>query len=242
MAIPQRPPIWAGLDPSWPLPVLSPGSVPLVPATSRFGLFGTMAQARALPSEPASGILGPPPAPNGAWPSQQAISVSQLEDDLDNPNVPAYLDTIATSEGGQYNSRYGGGTFSDFSAFPASGTTGTPSGRYQIEASTFPGLSRQTGLTDFSPHTQDLMAAQQIVDDKAMPSLLAGDLNKTLALTARTWASLPTGPGGAGHFKNQPPRPYGFVTGRFYDALGKAMADRQLVDKINALDQSNRLP
>jgi hypothetical protein len=50
--------------------------------------------------------------------------VANLEADLRNPYVQAFLSTIAQAEGATYNTRYGGGTFSD-DRLPASHTDET---------------------------------------------------------------------------------------------------------------------
>lgn len=116
------------------------------------------------------------------------------EQDLRNPNVKAFLTLLSQSEGATYNSLAGDhptgrrNTFSDFSRYP-----GGIAGRYQIIPSTYKKLSDELGLADYSPHTQDLLAAQAIADRGAMPALLKGDLDSVLQLVAKEWASLPQG-------------------------------------------------
>lgn len=107
-------------------------------------------------------------------------------------------------------------TFPDYSRFPASGES-TPSGRYQIVRSTHAGLAKQLGLSDFSPHTQDIMAAQLLHDAKAMPYLLKGDLDSVLPLIANTWAALPRGPGLSNAYRGQPYMRYDEVRQLFDD-------------------------
>jgi muramidase (phage lysozyme) len=68
---------------------------------------------------------------------------------------------VSWAEGADYDSLYGDllkgrwRTFSDYSRFPYRHGI-TASGRYQINAGTYHDMSVKLGLTDFSPHTQDL--------------------------------------------------------------------------------------
>src|SRR5262249_48915461 len=82
----------------------------------------------------------------GSGPVQTAAAaddrVKTLESHLQHPNVQAFLSMIAQAEGATYNTRYGGGTFSAYSKFPGYGRRNTASGRYQIVADTYKGLSR----------------------------------------------------------------------------------------------------
>ena len=80
----------------------------------------------------------------------------------------AILETIAGGEsGGRYdiiNYVAGGGTpayFSDFSKHPFEGQKGyTAAGRYQILASNYDIYSKQAGVSDFSPESQDKVALE----------------------------------------------------------------------------------
>jgi muramidase (phage lysozyme) len=142
--------------------------------------------------------------------------MAALERHLQNPNVQAFLSLIATTEGETYDSLYGDRpagrrrTFADFSAFPGQGADRAASGRYQIQPATYNDLSARLGLTDFSPHTQDLMAVQRLIDRGALGPLLKGDLAGALGGASQEWASLPQGPGGRNRYP-QPYVPYGRV-------------------------------
>lgn len=124
------------------------------------------------------------------------------------------LDTISRAEGANYDTLYGGKTFDDYTQYPE-GTNAA--GRYQIQPTTYADLSDRTGLTDFSPHTQDLMAAELLQEKGAMAPLLAGDFDTAIFHAARAWASLLQGPGLPGYYSgspfNQPFKSYGFVSG-----------------------------
>jgi muramidase (phage lysozyme) len=121
-----------------------------------------------------------------------------LEQYLNNPNVRALLDAIAWGEGANYNTLYGGGTFSDFSKHPnrtikAGRYTSTAAGRYQFLTSTWNGLKAQYGLPDFSPSSQDLGAIALLQQTGALALILNGDLAGAIARARGTWPSLPGG-------------------------------------------------
>lgn len=117
---------------------------------------------------------------------------------LTRPEVRATLDTIAWAEGANYNTLYGGGTFSGNQhpnrAITAGGYTSTAAGRYQFLKRTWDGL----GLPDFSPTNQDVGALMLIRGRGALDEILAGDFAGALRSGAlgREWASLPYSPYG----------------------------------------------
>lgn len=133
------------------------------------------------------------------------------------PQVRAALDTIAWAEGANYNTLYGGGTFSDFSRHPnrritAGGYTSTAAGRYQFLYSTWQGL----GLPDMSPANQDIGALMLIARRGALSQILKGDFQGALTSGAlgKEWASLPYSPYG------QTNRTVAAVMSKFQASLG----------------------
>lgn len=123
-------------------------------------------------------------------------------------NRQAFLDMVALSEIGAalleetdngYNVLVGATagnplTFGDYSAHPDilnRALNSTAAGRYQINFPTFKTLSSQTGLTDFSPETQDAMAIQLCANKGALADIDAGNLQSAIAKCAPVWASLP---------------------------------------------------
>jgi muramidase (phage lysozyme) len=147
--------------------------------------------------------------------------IAELETNLKNPNVQAFLSTIANTEGGTYNSLFGdrlGGkriVFTDDSRYPGYHRANSPSGRYQMIAATYDGLAPKLGLTDFSPHTQDLLAAQLLTEQGAMAPLLAGKLDEVLPKIASQWSSLPKSSNNDGCDPNERPVPYDRVRAIF---------------------------
>ncbi len=134
---------------------------------------------------------------------------AKYEELLQHPNVRAFLNTIAHAEGATYDSLAGDSIndpkkFADYSQFPGSAA----SGRYQILNPTYDYASRALGVSDFSPHTQDLMAMYLIDQKGALGPLLRGDLDAVLPRVAPVWVSLPQGKGLGNTHPEQPYKSY----------------------------------
>lgn len=139
--------------------------------------------------------------------------------DLDpdqNPNVRAGLDTIAYSEGADYDTLFGGGTFDGYADHPRivvdtnvydaqgnvirKGYKSSAAGRYQILARTWDDVAPKIGAPDFSPPWQDRAAVYLIHRRGGLQSLIDGDFPAFVNAVRKEWASLP----GAGY--GQPER------------------------------------
>lgn len=144
------------------------------------------------------------------------------------PNVRAFLDTIAACEGTAseqgYRTLFGGETFDGFADHPRRLVTrtsngkpisSTAAGRYQFLAGTWSALARRYGLPSFEPQWQDAGAAALIVEKGAIDDLRAGRLEAATAKCAPTWASLPGAPYG------QPTRHPAFVRDVYLRAGGR---------------------
>lgn len=84
-------------------------------------------------------------------------------------------------------------TFSDYSTHPDilnPALDSTAAGLYQINHPTWLTLSKQTGLTDFSPATQDAMAIQLITNKGALSDVDAGNFQSAVQKCGPVWASL----------------------------------------------------
>jgi muramidase (phage lysozyme) len=134
------------------------------------------------------------------------------------PNLVAFLDMIAFSEGTDngkqatndhgYDVLVGGGLFSGYSDHPRKLVTlgklkiqSTAAGRYQLLARYFDVYKKQLGLKDFGPVAQDMIALQQIKEQRATQAIIAGDFVKAVHLVKNIWASLPGA--GYGQHENQ---------------------------------------
>lgn len=135
------------------------------------------------------------------------------------PNVAAFLDTLATSEGTStspatkckgYDVVVTGmdgqpEVFTDFSQHPfvgrpsklinSKGLTSNAAGRYQFMGRYWLSYKQQLNLPDFGPHSQDLWAVQLLRECGAIPMIEAGKFADAIQACRSRWASLP----GAGY-------------------------------------------
>ncbi|MCA3798442.1 MAG: glycoside hydrolase family 104 protein [Burkholderia sp.] len=96
-------------------------------------------------------------------------------------------------------------TFSDYSTHPNvynAALNSTAAGAYQINHPTWLTLVNQTGLSDFSPSTQDAMALQLIANKGALADIDAGNLNAAMVKLQPVWRSLPGAVGGVSGQRN----------------------------------------
>jgi muramidase (phage lysozyme) len=129
------------------------------------------------------------------------------------PNITAFLDMIAYAEIGPkllkesdngYNVLYGGTTFDSYADHPRQmltykiggrDVTSSAAGRYQILSRYWDHYRKKLGLKDFSPASQDAYAVRQLVEQRAIKHIVAGDFEKAVDKVKNIWASMP----GAGY-------------------------------------------
>jgi muramidase (phage lysozyme) len=150
---------------------------------------------------------GPPDVPR--------ITVTPSERPAMPPEGRQLLDAIAGSESPGYNTKYGGGTFNDFTDHPRqavpittgpnAGKTSSAAGRYQFLGSTWDEVKKEAGLPDFSPDSQDAGAwhlANKTYQQRTGRDLTAdlqsakGDPNAIKQIgqaLSKVWTSLPGG-------------------------------------------------
>ena len=122
----------------------------------------------------------------------------------EHPNVVAFLDMLAWSEGtiGKGDDGYNdivdpAGFFTDYSTHPNllvqvnAKIKSTAAGRYQLLARYYEPYRKQLGLPDFSPVSQDKIAIQQIKERKAYQLIIAGKITDAISRCSNIWASLP---------------------------------------------------
>jgi muramidase (phage lysozyme) len=135
-------------------------------------------------------------------------------------NLGAFLDMLAVSEIGRVllsetDDGYDvlvGATPSDPTTFPSyadhprqlihigAHLESTASGRYQILERNYDFYKAKLGLTDFSPGSQDRIAAQMISERSgAMEAITEGRFADAVAAVRNLWASLP----GAGYLQHE---------------------------------------
>lgn len=125
--------------------------------------------------------------------------------DYRTPNVGAFLDMIAVSEGTYgkgddgYNVLVGGKLFDNgyrdhpriLVDLPRLKIKSTAAGRYQLLMRYYDAYKRLLGLPDFSPASQDAIAIQQIKERGALGDIEAGRITSAVGRCKNIWASLP---------------------------------------------------
>ena len=119
------------------------------------------------------------------------------------PNLKAFLDMIAVSEGTAgkgddgYNVIVGGSLFESYDDHPRKlvwlrpGLASTAAGRYQLLSRYYDAYKKQLNLPNFSPLSQDLIAVQQIKERGALQDIEKGYINVAIDKVKNIWASLP---------------------------------------------------
>lgn len=141
-----------------------------------------------------------------------ASNFPEIQNDDQRKNVKTMLDIIAASEGANYNTIVGGSKTDDLSQHPnkVGLVTGdgpsTAAGRYQITNTTWKGVQKKLGLTDFSPESQDKAAVELLKQRGAWDDVLKGDYHSAIGKLGNEWVSLPSSTN-----KNQGKRSWAFV-------------------------------
>ena len=127
------------------------------------------------------------------------------------PNLQAFLDMIAVSEGTAgkgddgYNVIVGGELFQGYDDHPRKlvwlrpGLASTAAGRYQLLKRYYDAYKKQLNLPNFSPLSQDLIAIQQIRERGALQDIEKGYISVAIDKVKNIWASLP----GAGYGQHE---------------------------------------
>ncbi len=128
------------------------------------------------------------------------------------PNLSAFLDMIAFSEGTPryghddgYNVIVGGSLFDSYADHPRKlielrpGLKSTAAGRYQLLSRFWDVYKHDLKLPDFSPESQDKVAIQQIRECHALPLIEAGTFEEAVSRCRHIWASFP----GAGYLQRE---------------------------------------
>ena len=148
---------------------------------------------------------------------------------LDNPNLIAFLSTIAYSEGADYNVRFGGAKFDSFDDHPriiydAHGLKSDAAGRYQIMSYTWDYMVKKLGLTGgFIPKNQDIVAMYLISGRNALNDVCNGQFTTAIQKCCLEWASFPDATkNGASHYGGQPSHPIEVLRDYYFKAGGQS--------------------
>lgn len=124
-------------------------------------------------------------------------------------NVRMFRDFLGRMETGKtgeesYSIGFGGGVIPSLDAHPCSskrftqtdGKTNltTAAGKYQFLCSTWNELAKETGVKDFSPQSQDIVADHYLRKLKVYDQIASGDFQGAIKRLGKTWASLPSSP------------------------------------------------
>jgi muramidase (phage lysozyme) len=128
------------------------------------------------------------------------------------PNVVAFMDTLAYSEGTDdglqrtanhgYDVLVGGRLFTDYSAHPrirCEAVNSDAAGRYQFMGRYWDHYKAQLNLPDFGPMSQDLWCLCLLKECKAIKDIEEGRFDVAIAKCKSRWASLP----GAGYGQHE---------------------------------------
>lgn len=162
--------------------------------------------------------------------SSQSTYLNAAEAALSDPRATAVLSTLASAEGGEYDSWNGGATLDDLSKHPSINpdTHSSAAGRYQITTATWKDEVRRLGLQDFLPHSQDLAAIDLIIGSHAWATLVNGNFWGAINIMSRRWATLPENPPSsverpfnnfAEKYGNPPPQSWGYISSHYQSAL-----------------------
>lgn len=138
---------------------------------------------------------------------------------LNNANVKAFLGMIIWAEGGGYDFKFGAidgknndkWRFTDYSTHPGPGSDKhtTAAGAYQITKDTWKDHGIESmGLSDFSPHTQDLIAVDKLRRMNAIDALVDGNFAIAMRQASYPWAALEQGSGLGNRYPKQPYKKY----------------------------------
>jgi muramidase (phage lysozyme) len=144
-------------------------------------------------------------------------------------NADSWLGTIRFAEHGRdgpevYSTMFGGGRFDPAKGHPnrvvrSGGYASAAAGAYQFMPDTWSRVSKQLGLKDFSPASQD-RAARQLALEKGVNIDTDPLTPQNVAKLAPVWASLPNAQGRSAY--NQPVRPFQELEGFFKGYKGPA--------------------
>ena len=133
------------------------------------------------------------------------------------PNLNAFLDMLALSEGTKgngddgYNVVVGGSLFDGYDEHPGIRVWlpkyqiySTAAGRYQILQKYAKAYISSLKLKDFGPESQDAIAIKMIKEQKAFDDVIAGRISQAINKCNNIWASLP----GAGYKQHEQKESY----------------------------------
>lgn len=188
-----------------------------LPFSSQLGLsFGACFVAGAIVAQILAPftVPGPPkykfdPAFKRRWPTETEAVMPEIDpeitnrDDIFNPKIRAFLDTISITEGTTgplgYRTQYTGSKFSgpiekhprEMKCSMSNGRRlcSDAAGRYQFLSTSWDHFGAKLGITEFTPTNQDRVAVELIRDKGVLDDILEGRLQKAFYALAPVWPS-----------------------------------------------------
>jgi muramidase (phage lysozyme) len=118
------------------------------------------------------------------------------------PTLRAFLNLIGWAEGANYNTAFGGQTFSSYAWHPfqqshfrirdpktGRASTTSAAGKYQYQRGTWDTVARELGLRDFSPANQDIGAVHLLAKRGVLNDVLSGNIAKAVNGLKQEWQS-----------------------------------------------------
>jgi muramidase (phage lysozyme) len=137
------------------------------------------------------------------------LGADWIDDELKNPSIKAFLDTIAYAEHtfgrSEYAAKFPRKSFDSFKDHPRTvecidfkgqKLCSSAAGRYQFLTRTWDGLVPRISATDFGPRSQDRGALVLLSDKKALEDIKTNRFEKAIDRVRTLWASLPGSPYG----------------------------------------------
>lgn len=157
-------------------------------------------------SGPSQAILG---AETEGWPTESVATMPEIDpeinnrDDIYNPKIRAFLDTISITEGTTgplgYRTQYTGSKFSgpieehprEMKCSMSNGRKlcSDAAGRYQFLSTSWDHFGEYIGVTEFTPTNQDRVAVELIRDKGVLDDILEGRLETAFHALAPVWPS-----------------------------------------------------
>jgi muramidase (phage lysozyme) len=188
-----------------------------LPLSSQLGLsFGACFVAGAIAGQILGlfPVSGPPKyrfdaAFNERWPTERVAVMPEIDleinkrDDIFNPKIRAFLDTISITEGTTgplgYRTQYTGSKFTgpiekhprEMKCSMSNGRRlcSDAAGRYQFLSTSWDHFGARLGITEFTPTNQDRVAVELIRDKGVLDDILEGRLEKAFYALAPVWPS-----------------------------------------------------
>jgi muramidase (phage lysozyme) len=185
-------------------------------------------------------------------PNTKYAELKQLLDS--NPDYKMMLNAISKAEGtygkDSYSTKYGGKKIDwrNGKDRTVGKNNSAAHGKYQFNNDTWDEVSKELGLTGFSPEEQDVAALLLLEKTKALDSIQKGNFKEAIFKASQRWAGLPADESGksfhkySGTNKRQPAKPLATVMSYMRDNNQNFEAKNKELEKLNKVNLKNYSP